>query len=257
MSEYVNLPWIPSADQFLQAMIAGGQVGLQRQKMQLDANQFNALNNRPTAPVERSGGGGGGYSRPQITLPAPTGDPHILRSGTIITPNAPGYVGYVDPNKNANAAPTAVPYEAINFGGGGVGKFNRLTGQWDIVSQPTPQKKATAFSEWEPAKKDADGRYFQVNKKTGEKRYVTEPITQEQKPTSEIPDVSQPGGGFWNGVNSALNPFASEPGAVSTQTPTWNSGMPWQSGDNQPQSSPQSSGTLRAVYDERGNLVLQ
>lgn len=269
MSEFVQLPWLNSSDQFLQAMIAGGQVGLQRQKMQLDANQFNAQMNRPEG--SRGGGGGGGGSEfdplrqaqaDAITQKSKMDAEEAAakkaandRYTWLMDRGATDKEAYDQSGLKSFGVPetrpdTIMPFEGVNLGQGGVGRFNRQTGKFEIVNNQTPKNSPASINEWSNTLKDADGKYFQVNKKTGEKRYVTEPITPETQPTSEIPGVVQPGGGFWNGVSSALNPFASEPGAASTETPTWNNGMPWQNSEPSP-----ASGTLRFIRDADGNLV--
>ncbi len=88
---FQNLPWLPSSDQFLHAILAGAQ---SRKPFQ-----------RPRFSI--GGGGGGGRPTPPTPPPETPTDPHLSLAGSILS--------YVDPNDSRFQTPDAAPkpFEAL------------------------------------------------------------------------------------------------------------------------------------------------
>lgn len=149
MAAYENLPWFPDSSQFLRAIIAGGDRGIQISRLQQAANEREA--NRPR------GGFGLAHAMPQqvqpATIPAKA-NPNAPYIGGI-----PGSPMLVDPARENQPEPARVPFmfngrEMISNAAG------------EVVDYVPPPNLSTPFGS------ATEGR-FQLDPRTGQPVQIT------------------------------------------------------------------------------------
>ena len=144
MSAYQNLPWIPSSEQFLRAMIAGGERGVQLERLRQSAEPrgiaFGGVSNGPN-PLEaaRTAAITGEEKRKsdQSAAEQKAWELHNSLVSRGATPQQAyeesglGQFGLKEPEVKSDVTP-------ISLGRGGVGLFNKSTGTVKIAREPQP-----------------------------------------------------------------------------------------------------------------------
>lgn len=118
-----SLPWLPSSEQFLRAIVAGSELGESRARREAQERESR----RP-----RFIGGGGGFRPPPSQQPPvpPTTDPHLVLNGSILS--------MVDPNaQNVPATTSPRPFDVA----GQQFITNPATGQPEPFVEPSTIEK--------------------------------------------------------------------------------------------------------------------
>lgn len=166
MPAFDNLSWLPSGDDFLNAIIAGGQMGMQREKLAQDADQFESSQQRSEP---RGGGGtrmgGGGFDPLEQARTAAINneqrrldsqeaakarqlelaDNYMRHGDTPLQAYNRANLGQFGIPAPATERLTPSPWDTLNLGQGQVARVNSQTGAFQQLqpARPVAEKEAT------------------------------------------------------------------------------------------------------------------
>lgn len=259
MAAFASLPWLTSSDQFLKAIIAGGEAGARNAQLQNQAS---------SGTPRFRGGGGGAIVRPSAyeqartdALKAETQANAAMESekkaawdlhNSLISRGATPQEAYEQSGLGRfDVKQPSSPLHPVSLGRGGVGVFNDQTGGVDVERNPaeyTPKAAPNPFQVVNIGK----GGIVRVNKDTGEVEQVRDQSEAEAKePVVSVP-VYPPGVNPLIAKSMGITPTYVR-GPVSTVRKQLGTNMPPSLG--QQQSDFQSEDEARSAGYGPGDII--